>query len=112
MPTKRIKITGVDYPAPASETQKRKTFFPVAPIRPRHMMWLASVGIVAGWIAIYGTVHLRFKYVYSDHGPAFGDSQYYFHQCDYVGWASQTIIPTDGKCPLFKWLKAPRGDGS
>lgn len=106
--TKRFIIEGVDYSSAKKKQQPRKSIFSVSPIRRRNLIWLVGIGFVFAYIAMNGTPHLRFKYVYSDYGRnAF--KQYVYHECDYVGWRSQTLFPTDGDCPLILWLKKPKG---
>ncbi len=106
--TKRFTIEGVDYSGAEKTEQPRKSIFSVSPIRKRNLIWLVGIGFVFAYVAINGTPHLRFKNVYSDHGEH-ALKQYVYHECDYVGWHSQTLLPIDGDCPLVLWLKKTKG---
>lgn len=99
-----IYIKDVSYPNPVNKKVRRR-WLPVAPIRFRSLIWLTAFLGVIGGTAIFGTVHVLFTYTYTPFGGLI-----IFHRCDYIGWDSQTVFPGNGKCPIFKFLKAPAGD--
>ena len=100
----RIEVEGIEYPKPDNRQARRRTIFPVLPVRPRNMIWLVAVGAVFASVMLFGTPHLN---RYTDLGPNMPDGmQYRFHRCDYIGWSPQVYIPNDGRCPIIKWLKA------
>lgn len=97
----RAQIKGVDYPETVHGAIKFRPKTPI--VRPRQFVWLAAlIGIVMG-VAVFGTPHIRYIYRYtgSYENP-------YYLTCDYAGWHSQRFVPDDGRCPLFKFLKAQR----
>ena len=96
-----IYIKGIKYPDPVTKKIRRR-LLPVSPIRLRSLIWLIAFAGVIGWTAIFGTVHILYTYTYTQLGQ-----RTIYHRCGYVGWDSQTVFPSNGKCPIFKFLKAP-----
>ncbi len=99
--TDPIHIEGINYPEPRSKKACGKKFL-AAPIRLRSLIWLIAFLSVIGGTAIFGTVHVLYTYTYTQFG-----GRTIYHRCDYIGWEPQTVFPSNGKCPIFKFLKAP-----
>ena len=94
------QIRGIDDPKqdPASDPATAK----VPLIRLRNFVWVALIISIAGCTSTFGTLHVRYIYTYT--GKA---SESHYLRCDYAGWLSQRLFPRDGRCALFRLLKAP-----
>lgn len=77
----------------------------VWPVRPRNLIWLPVLG--AGVLAamVFGTPHLRFRYVWN--GKA--DAPLYY-SCDYVGLHPFNLQPADGECAVLMLSRGSSGN--
>ena len=79
-------------------------------VRPKSLLWLAVVGGLVWAAAEFGSPHLRFQYTYYATGaPSGAEAGRRYVSCDYVGLHSRRVIPRNGRCPMFRLLKAPEG---
>jgi hypothetical protein len=77
----------------------------VALVRPSKLLWLPLTAITIGALLVFGTPHLRFQYSYVP--PAATGTNRTYLSCDYIGWHTQRVIPTDGQCPMILFLRRP-----